>query len=102
VYQGHAAWSREHEEDARWPEQLLAEAARMLGPWAASPRVTDAHRWRHARNDRAAELAAPMLLDLGGGARLGLCGDRFAPGGGVEAAWLAGRRLAGRILLEAR
>jgi predicted NAD/FAD-dependent oxidoreductase len=39
-----------------------------------------------------------MLLSLPGGGRIGLCGDRFAPGGGVEAAWRSGRMLAGRIL----
>ncbi len=33
-----------------------------------------------------------------GGGRLGLCGDRFAPGGGVQAAFLSGQRLARRLL----
>jgi renalase len=100
VYQAHPHWSREHLEDPAWPQTLLAEAARLYGAWAAGPRLTQTHRWRHARNDLAAELAGPMLLDLPGGARLGLTGDRFAPGGGIEAAWSSGRRLAGRILAE--
>jgi hypothetical protein len=98
VLQAHPAWSRAHLEDAGWPDAVLAEAARLLGPWAARPAARHAHRWRHARNDRSAELAGPMLLSLPGGGRLGLCGDRFAPGGGVEAAWRSGRMMAGRIL----
>ena len=43
-------------------------------------------------------LAAPMLFSLEGGARLGICGDRFARGSGVEAAWSSGRALAQKIL----
>jgi len=39
-----------------------------------------------------------MLLGLPGGGRLGLCGERFAPGGGVQAAFASGRMMAGRIL----
>jgi len=100
VYQAHPRWSREHLEDPAWPHTLLAEAARLYGSWAAAPRLTQTHCWRHARNDLAAELSGPMLLDLPGGARLGLAGDRFAPGGGIEAAWTSGRRLAERILAE--
>lgn len=103
VYQAHAAWSRAHAEDRGWPRALLEEAARLLGPWAAAPRIADAHRWDHARNALAAELAGPMLLPLRGGGRLGLCGDRFGRGGGVEGAWLSGRALARRIMAtEAR
>ena len=103
VYQAQAAWSRAHAEDRGWPRALLEEAARILGPWAAAPRVADAHRWDFARNGLAAELAGPMLLPLRGGGRVGLCGDRFGRGGGVEGAWLSGRALARRILeAEAR
>jgi predicted NAD/FAD-dependent oxidoreductase len=100
VYQATAHWSAAHLEDREWPAAVLKEAERLLGSWAARPAVTDAHRWRHARSDRAAELAGPMLLTLPGGARLGICGDRFAPGGGVEAAWSSGRALATRLLSE--
>jgi hypothetical protein len=98
VHQALPAWSRAHLEDPAWPEAMLAEAARLLGPWAANPVATHAHRWRYARSDRSAELAGPVLLSLPGGGRIGLCGERFAPGGGVEAAWRSGRMLAGRIL----
>jgi renalase len=100
VLQAHPAWSRAHGEDPGWPRALLDEAGRVLGAWAAAPRLTEAHRWHHARNGLAAELSAPMLLPLREGGRLGLCGDRFGRGGGVEGAWLSGRRLARRILDE--
>jgi predicted NAD/FAD-dependent oxidoreductase len=100
VLQAHASWSREHLDDPAWPDLLLEEAGRVVGPWAAAPRHREPHRWRYARHDRSAELSGPVLLALSGGARLGLCGDRFAPGGGVEAAWSSGRALARRILEE--
>lgn len=102
VLQAKAAWSRAHLEDAAWPEVLLAEAGRVLGPWAATPVVRSQHRWTWARNDRAGQLAGPMLLTLPGGGRVGLCGDRFAPGGGVQAAWHSGVALAARILAETK
>ncbi len=100
VYQAHARWSREHLDDAGWIDTLLAEAGRLLGPWAARPRFVQGHRWRHARTDLGAELSAPLFLELPGGARLGLAGELFAPGGGVAGAWTAGDRLARRILAE--
>jgi predicted NAD/FAD-dependent oxidoreductase len=100
VYQAHAHWSGAHLDDPDWPSAVLQEAERLLGAWAARPAASEAHRWKHARNDRSAELAGPMLLTLPGGARLGVCGDRFAAGGGVEAAWKSGRALAARLLSE--
>jgi renalase len=100
VYQAQPRWSREHFADEHWPEAMIAEAARLLGPWAAEPSFRHAHRWRHARTDLGAELAAPLFFELPGGARLGIAGELFSPGGGVEAAWLSGGRLARRILAE--
>ena len=100
VLQAHPGWSRQHLDDEAWPRALLAEAARLFGPWAGEPATFEPHRWRHARADGSAGLAGPILLRLPGGARLGLCGDRFAPGGGIEAAWQSGRRLAQRLLEE--
>ena len=100
VYQAHPRWSRDHVHDERWSAAMLAEAARILGPWAAEPRVVHTHRFRHARTDRGAELAAPLCFALPGGARLGFAGELFAPGGGVEAAWVSADRLARRILAE--
>jgi predicted NAD/FAD-dependent oxidoreductase len=101
VIQAHPAWSRQHLEDPAWPEALLAEAGARYGAWAARPAAFEKHRWRYARTDDSAELAGPLLLRLPGGVRLGLAGDRFAPGGGVESAWRSGRRLARRLLEEA-
>ena len=100
VFQAHPRWSRQHADDPAWPDALLAEAGRLLGDWALRPLHRHPHRWRYARTDRAGELAAPLLLSFAGGRRLGICGDRFAPGGGVEAAWISGRELARRILAE--
>jgi len=98
VYQAHPRWSREHLEDPEWPERLLEEGARLLGGWARTPAFRHAHRWRYARTARSDELAGPILARLPGGGRLGICGDRFGRGGGVEGAWLSGRALAKRIL----
>jgi renalase len=98
LLQARPSWSRAHLEDPAWSAALLEEAARLLGPWAGRPAASHAHRWSFARSDRAAELAGPMLLALPGGARLGICGDRFAPGGGVEGAWHSGGMLAERLL----
>ena len=98
LFQARPSWSRAHLEDPAWPEALLQEAAGLLGPWAARPSATHPHRWRYARSDRAAELAGPLLLPLPGGGRLGVCGERFAPGGGVEGAWRSGQMMAERLL----
>lgn len=100
LLQARPAWSRTHLDDPGWPAAMLAEAARLLGPWAGSPAASHPHRWSFARSDRAAELSGPMLISLPDGGRLGICGDRFAPGGGVEAAWRSGRTLAERLLNE--
>lgn len=100
VFQAHPRWSRAHLDDEGWPAALLGEAARLLGPWAAAPRLTQAHRWRYARADLGAGFGAPLLCGLPGGGRIGVAGEGFAPGGGVEAAWGSGRVLARRILAE--
>ncbi len=55
--------------------------------------------WRYARTDPGSELGAPILAAAGGGARIGFAGEVFGPGGGIEAAWLSGRRLA-RLVME--
>jgi predicted NAD/FAD-dependent oxidoreductase len=100
VLQARASWSRAHLEDPAWPEALLEDAGRLLGPWAARPAASHPHRWLFARVDASAALAGPLLLAMPGGGRLGVCGDRFAPGGGVEAAWRSGRWMARRLLAE--
>ncbi|MCU0693291.1 MAG: FAD-dependent oxidoreductase [Polyangiaceae bacterium] len=100
VLQALPKWSHDRleSESETWGRELLAEAAQIVGPWAASPLWTRAHRWRYARVDRGSELAQPVLVTLDGDCRIGLAGDVFAPGGGIQAAWLSGRRLANRLL----
>ena len=100
VLQARPAWSREHLDDPDWPRALLDEAGRVAGAWAAAPSATHAHRWRYARSDLASELAGPVLLQLPGGQELGVCGDRFARGGGAEAAWISGRELGRRLAAQ--
>jgi renalase len=85
-----------------WGPRLLDEAGKLLGPWASRPAQWQAHMWRHARASSACELAAPLLVDLGRGRRLGVVGELFAQGGGVQAAWQSGRELAKHLLEEAR
>jgi renalase len=43
-----------------------------------------------------------LLVDLGGARRLGIVGELFQPGGGVQAAWQSGRQLAYRLIEESR
>jgi renalase len=95
VLQGGPRWSQQNLEKPKeaWLKDLLSRAAALLGPWAASPEWFHLHRWRYARVDQGNELAAPAVFTLGR-SRLGLAGDLFAPGGGMQAAWLSGRRLA--------
>lgn len=100
VLQAHPAWSREHFDQPaeHWASSMLTEAARLIGGWVSSPVWTETHRWHHARADSVSALTAPLLLRFDDGARLGLAGELFGPGGGVEAAWTAGRRLGRRLL----
>lgn len=99
VYQAHPAWSHRRLEAPRetWSAAMLEEAARILGSWAAHPTWATPHRWRHARVDPGSEFTQPILVPLPGGARLGLAGEVFAPGGGMEAAFMSGKRLARRL-----
>ncbi len=98
VVQGKPGWSHQRLEQPpeAWSRALLDEAALRLGPWAAGPDHVHPHRWRYARVDGANELTGPLVLNVGR-CRLGLAGDLFAPGGGVQAAWLSGDRLAVRL-----
>jgi renalase len=98
VYQASARWSRQRmaSDTEQWARELLEAAARRLGPWAASPLWTHPHRWKYSRVDRANELAAPLRFSVGQ-SRVGIIGDLFSPGGGLQAAWLAGDRLGAEL-----
>ena len=98
VYQAAPRWSREwfSKPKEEWSRELLMRAGRRLGAWADSPEWTHPHRWHFARLDRANELAGPLVLRIGR-SRIGIAGDLFAPGGGIQAAWISGGRLAERF-----
>jgi renalase len=102
VCQGSARWSRSRLEAPveQWTRELLAAVARRVGGWAGKPQWVRSHRWRHSRVDRANELAGPVVLHAGG-CRVGVAGDLFTPGGGVQAAWMSGDRLGERLRAEA-
>lgn len=103
VLQARAAWSHAHldEEPDVWARTLLREAARLLGPWAERPEAMQPHRWRWARVGPDAGIAAPVLLEVASGARIGLAGEIFSANVGVESAFLSGERLARRLLGDA-
>jgi predicted NAD/FAD-dependent oxidoreductase len=92
-------WSRQNLERpaAEWSAELLGIAARRLGAWAAAPRWTHPHRWRYGRLDLANELTGPLIVRAGA-RRIGIAGDLLSPGGGLQAAWMSGDRLAQRLL----
>jgi renalase len=95
VYQATPRWSRQQmdQPQSQWQAALLARAAAFVGEWAGRPVWTHPHLWRYARVDRGNELTRPLLIPCASG-RVGLAGDIFAPGGGVQAAWLSGGMLA--------
>lgn len=102
VLQAQPRWSRENllTPVPVWTSALLEEAGRVAGAWAARPAEVDHQRWKYARVGPESELAAPFLVGLPGGARLGIAGEAFSPGGGVQAAFLSGRELGLRIAGE--
>jgi predicted NAD/FAD-dependent oxidoreductase len=99
VLQALPAWSRRQWERPReeWCAAMLEEGGRLAGPWAARPATVQTHRWRFARICSGGDLSGPIMLTLPGGQRLGLAGDGFSPGGGIQAAWRSGRELARRL-----
>jgi len=104
VLQARAAWSRPRlaEPAGTWSGTLLAEAATLHGDWVSRPSLVEPHVWHHARVAGGSELAGPIAVPLEGGGALGVCGDGFAPAGGIEGAYLSGLALAGRIQELAR
>jgi len=102
VIQARPCWSRVHLEapEAFWSAALVEEAARIAGTWAGSPSWVQTHRWRFARADFGSALTRPVALCPGGGGRVIVTGESFAPGGGIEASWLAGNAAARRLIEE--
>ncbi len=102
VLQGRPVWSRArlHDPPETWAREMLRELGRLEGDWAASPIVLDTHRWSWARLEGGDELASPLVIRTHAGGAIGLAGEYFGAGGGLEAAWISGRRLAERIVEE--
>jgi len=75
---------------------LLDRFSECVGRALPRARLSDGHRWRHARVEFP--LQEPFLLDLESG--IGFCGD-WCLGARAEAAWLSGNAL-GAALSEAR
>ncbi len=100
VYQCRSCFSRRHlEADPEvWIPLVLSDASRLFGDWAGRPLWRVPHRWRYSRTDSANTLARPFWLTLENGARIGIGGEVFSPGGGVEGAFLSGLRLAERVV----
>ena len=100
VYQCRSCFSRRHLEDDPevWIPLVLSDASRLLGDWAVRPAWRQPHRWRYSRADAANTLAQPFCITLENGARIGIGGEVFTPGGGVEGAFLSGLKLAKRVL----
>ena len=99
VAQATRAWSRVHieEEPSRWQTTLVEAVRRKLGPWAGEPQWCETHRWRFAHAASPA-LAAPMLVTLANGATIGLAGEVFGAGAGVQGAYRAGLMVARRMV----
>lgn len=100
VYQCRSCFSRRHLEDDPevWMNLVLSDASRLLGDWAGRPLWREPHRWRYSRADSANTLAQPFWIPLENGARIGIGGEVFSPGGGVEGAFLSGLELAERVV----
>lgn len=101
VFQCDGLFSRRHQDDEAeaWIGHVLREAARLLGPWAAEPSLTQTHRWRYGRANTL-PLARPLVARFPGGHTLGLAGELFDAALGVEGAYLSGVALAKRLLSE--
>lgn len=99
VFQALPSWSRRWLDRPvdEWTGAIVREAGTVVGPWAASPTEVHSHRWRFARSS-GVEMTAPLLLRDRDHGIMAITGESFAPGGGVEGAWVAGRELARRLV----
>jgi predicted NAD/FAD-dependent oxidoreductase len=104
VMQARPAWSKgvRSMAEEEWGKRLLADAAEVVGPWVERPTTFQTQYWEYARPSPGAQLSSPILVDLKGGRHLGIVGELFALGGGVQGAWYSGRRLAQRLLEEVK
>ena len=93
VYQARPNWSAKRLEVPKetWSQEILAEAARLYGPWAATPQHHHAHRWKHARLDGSGTARRPLVVPFAGGT-LTLAGELFSEVGGVAGAWDSGHK----------
>ncbi|NOT35694.1 MAG: NAD(P)-binding protein [Candidatus Eisenbacteria bacterium] len=76
--------------DATWRDELLWEAAEVLGPWARTPVFVHTHRWEWARLRRGDGIGEVVTLESPERAAVSLCGEAFATHPGVEAAYFSG------------
>lgn len=99
VFQARPRWSSVHwdESTASWTEALLTAAGPLFGEWVTRPEWVETQRWRYARLSGGDTLTAPLVLRLDNGSMLGITGEAMAVEGGVQGAWLAGRRMANRL-----
>ena len=97
--QSRPAWAARRLEDDRtvWTAELLAEAAGVVGAWAAEPEGWVAHRWKYGRLGPADHLARPLVFEGEGKGVWALVGDLFDPAGGLQGAWRSGQVLAQRL-----
>lgn len=96
VLQAKASWSAERLKKAPhdWSEELLQEAALLLGDWVLTPRLSKTHTWKHGRLNPSQHLKGPLSLKIPGTrCSLNLVGDLFDPAGGVEGAWRSGTKM---------
>jgi predicted NAD/FAD-dependent oxidoreductase len=101
LVQARPGWSHSRLEGDRGAgaTELLAATGALVGPWAGSPGAQVAHRWRYARLAPSDHLVRPLVLDRPGStAKVGLAGDLFDVGGGLQGAWRSGRNLGARLV----
>ncbi len=99
LFQARPGWSAERLEipPEEWTKEILEHAAFYAEDWIKKPEWTKPHKWRFARTDLGNELGAPFLTEIGS-ARLGIIGESFSRGVGVQGAFTSGIALAKRLL----